>query len=75
MNAQPSQLAADVPITLSVGNDANNAAAASFGPDGGALLPTSATWSSDNMARIMDQILSWDFMPDMAFANNGNPAT
>lgn len=75
MNAQPSQLAADVPITLSVGNDANNAAAASFGPDGGALLPTSATWSSDNMARIMDQILSWDLMPDMAFANNGNPAT
>ncbi|GAC93619.1 potential fungal zinc cluster transcription factor [Pseudozyma hubeiensis SY62] len=74
MNALPSQIAADVPITLSGGNDADNVAAASFGTNRDALLPTSDTWSSDNMARIMDQILSWDIMPDMAFANNGNPA-
>uniref|UniRef100_V5EXN0 Transcription factor domain-containing protein n=2 Tax=Kalmanozyma brasiliensis (strain GHG001) TaxID=1365824 RepID=V5EXN0_KALBG len=45
---------------------------ASFPTNANSLLPSSDAWSSDNMARIMDQILSWDYMQDVPPTTNGS---
>lgn len=55
-------------------NNGQVSAAASFPTHTDSLLSSSDAWSSDNMARIMDQILSWDYMPDVTPTTNGSSA-
>ncbi|TKY88063.1 hypothetical protein EX895_003159 [Sporisorium graminicola] len=54
-------------------DDTRNTAAAPFASTSRqqtqTLLTTSDGWASDNMARIMDQILSWDCVAEMLFPN------
>ena len=73
-HALPTPAHADISVVMSDSADAKAYAATSSSANADALLPCSDVWSPDNMARIMDEILSWNIMPD-AHSANGNGAS